>query len=727
MALRTTEGRKAQTSIIIILALAIFFAVVILFAWQRLAIEGPETGGVSELKTLLRERVEERIYTGTYETLELIGRQGGYLDIPSPSIDFGQGRVSYWQMCQHGFIPLLDNVTQDIGEGLKRYLNSWELEEFEGKDVLKQEINASDVEVVLSPRHIIARVWMHITIDGYKLDLPLEIDMDSDFLTLYNFASDFIQDNLEGRHLETFIASIFYHSYEDTDNIGNPNFLPNLGVLTECGQTIYKTWDEVARVISGMVGYSLGHIILWQNPPQESQRTFLKYFIPDVNGNQYPQYQVDFYPIGNLTQDNLQPSQNPVVITNSKVLHSVVPVCRKEYDVRYSWYQPVVVKFTDAVNYSFQFGIMPYIYQSAIGSCSVEMRWSHTENPCDTRNCQASIKALDSEGNPIEGVRINFGSCQIGKETDSQGIVEGGIPCGIAELNAYHQDYIYHYDIMGSSEIEDKTITLMEMPLLVTSFYNYQVSYEKEYCRYPDPFGGLSPGFEGTDCLQDMYCCNYRLDRDSAKDYVFVEFERQNPLPWELEKIYIGNVNSENETVSVKNIQYLPPGYYSTSSDFIETEKRGMTGLMEGGYELKEKPTTRDMYVNVPSYTFLPTFGFDTPGYEYYGERLLEVTSDCGIEHVTDGKPPEKCYIYTWCDKRTETRMIGYLQFEDFITLLSCNSGNKHLVLDPLLAECGLPSTGTSEDKVAKLEESCGKRVIFKTLPETGSKCDCRI
>ncbi|MCK4715096.1 MAG: hypothetical protein KAT35_05940, partial [Candidatus Aenigmarchaeota archaeon] len=294
MALRTTEGRKAQTSIIIILALAIFFAIVILFAWQRLAIEGPETGGVSELKRLLRERVEERIYTGAYETLETIGKQGGYLDIPSPSIYFGQGRVSYWQMCQHGFIPPLDNVTQDIGEGMKRYLNSWELEEFEGKQVLKQEINASDVEIILSPRHIIVRVWMHITIDGYKLDLPLEIDMDSDFLTLYNFASDFIQDNLEGRHFETFIASIFYHSYEDTDNIGNPNFLPNLGVLTECGQTIYKTWDEIARVIKGMVSYSLGHIVLWQNPPPEDQREFLKYYIPDVNGNQYSQYQVDF-------------------------------------------------------------------------------------------------------------------------------------------------------------------------------------------------------------------------------------------------------------------------------------------------------------------------------------------------------------------------------------------------------------------------------------------------
>ncbi len=727
MALKNTRGRKAQTSIIIILALAIFFAIVILFAWQKLVIEGPETGGIGGLKKLMRERVEERIYTGAYETLETIGRQGGYLNIPSPSIDFGKGEVPYWQMCQHGFIPSLDNVTQDIGEGLKRYLNTWEAEEFQGKQVLKQEMNASDVEVILSPRHVVIRVWMHITIEGYKLDLPLEIDMDSDFLTLYNFASDFIGDNLEGRHFETFIASIFYHSYEDTDHINNPNFLPNMGVLTECGQTIYKTWDEVKRVISGMVSYSLGHIVLWQDPPPESERTFLKYYMPDVNGNKYPQYQVDFFPIGNLTQDSLQPTQNPVVITNNKVLHSVVPVCRREYDVRYSWYQPLVVKFTDAVNYSFQFGVMPYIYQSAIGSCSVEMKWNHTENPCDIGNCQARIRVTDSDGNPIEGARANFGSCQIGKQTDSQGIVEGGIPCGVAELNVFHKEYIFHYDITGSGEIANKTVTLIEMPLLVTSFYNYPVSYKKEACPYPDPFQGLSSGFEGTNCLQDMYCCNYRLDRKAVKDYVFAEFERENPLPWELEKAYIGNVNSENETVSAVNIGYLPPGYYSTSSDFYEQEKKGITGVMEGEYELKEKPTTREVYVNAPSYTFLPTFDFDHPEYPYYRERLLEVMSDCEIDHVTDDKPPKQCHIYTWCDKKIERRIVWYLQYADFVHLYSCNSGNKRLVLDPLLTECGLGTEGTPEEKVAKLEEQCGKRVIFKTLPKTGTKCDCRI
>ena len=99
---------------------------------------------------------------------------------------------------------------------------------------------------------------------------------------------------------------------------------------------------------------------------------------------------------------------------------------------------------------------------------------------------------------------------------------------------------------MATVNKEDKTITLMEMPLLVTSFYNYPVSYEKEYCHYPDPFGGLSPGFEGIDCLQDMYCCNYQLDQEATRDYLFVEFERENPLPWELEKVYIGNMNSES-------------------------------------------------------------------------------------------------------------------------------------------------------------------------------------
>lgn len=715
---------SGQSSIIIVLAIVIFFIIVLTFAWQNFLLVGPpEPGSIGELKKLLRDAVEEKIYTGAYETLERIGGQGGYLDVPSPNIDFGLGKVSYWQICQHGFIPSLDNITRDIREGMKRYLNAWEIAEFEGKRVAKSEINSSDVEVVISPKTMVFRVWMHVSIEGYKLDLPLEVQMESSFLSLYSFARDFVEDNLEGRHFETFIASLFYHSYEDTDHISNPNFLPNMGVLTECGQTIYKTWDEVERVISGMVNYALTHIDLWQEPPPESERTFLDYYIPDLNGKRYPEYGVEFFPTGELTQDNLQPSQNPIVITNNKVLHRFVPACRKEYDVRYSWYQPLVVKFTDSVNYSFSFGVLPYIYKSAIGSCSAEVKWNHAENPCEAGNCQARIRVLDTDGNPVEGARASFGACQIGGETDSEGLVEGGIPCGIGELNIYHRNYIFHYDLVGSSEIQDKAITLVEMPLLITHFYKYPVSYEKGACHYSDPFQGYSPGFEGLDCLKDMLCCNYVLDREPARDYVVADFRREDPLPWELDEIYIGNMNPENKTVSAKGIQYLPPGNYSVSSELIDPGKKGTTGLMEGEYELREKPVTRDIYVNIPSYKFLPTFGFDLPEYAYYRERLLGLMSECGIGHVSDNSPPEQCRLYTWCERGVVTRpLLG-----DFVTLKSCTERNKHLVLDPLLEECGLPISGSPDEKVGILEERCGIRVRFKTPSGMERACNCMI
>ncbi len=577
---RERKGLKGQTEIIIILAIAIVSITIALIVSQTLV--KPEPANIANLKKLVKSDIERAVQNAAEETVIRIGRQGGYYNAPPNNINFAGSKVAYWGLCQKRFIPSLDRINEEIKLGLENRLKDFDFSPIKksyGKEIKIEPARRENIEVLIRDQDIAIDVYMKTSLEGFDLMQPYKINVPVSFRRAYDFASDFVQDNSKKRHLDIFISSLMYHT--------NPRFFPTLGMLSKCGDSIFRTRDDLEKAAEKIVDFAASKILLWQQPPigdgkrltfaemletvpeekrkeidavfaniTEEQREdliqyterlvnpppkdrkFLEYYIPDLNNKTYPDLEIKFHRGSEVSQKNFQPSQNAVSITNAKPLHQWIPFCLVGFDIEYSLNMPIVATVKSG-DFELNFGTLAYIDNNEIGNCDVIGNFTEIEDPCGDRKCPVKISVSDSGGTPIPDTKVSAGPCLLGL-TDQEGIVEAHSACGISELNVYNPQYGQFFDVVSMSDL-NKNVVLKKNPIVIFNFnkavvnapYPFTEAAHKEY----------NPGFQPR-TSDDRKTLEFPFAIDltpETADSISVTFEPKTQRPWNQIEIVVAN------------------------------------------------------------------------------------------------------------------------------------------------------------------------------------------
>ncbi len=522
---------KGQSHFLIIIGILIFVLVVIVFATQSNLIF-PTDAGSLELKKALAAEMENKIRNQALDTIQKIGKRGGYLESPQLSTEFSGEQVPYWQVCQKPIIPPLDTIKQNIKNDLQTKLNSNKASEFQGKGVVVSDVQ--NIEVVTRPDDTILRIWMPTRIENIELDQPYQIIVPLELGKAYDFASSFISDNSKNRHLSKFIASLLYHSYD--------RYLPTVGLLTKCGDNIILTYDQAKERVQNILNFATLNIRFWQQQPTNTD--YLSYYIPNIGGKTFEDLEISFRQTDSLDKNTFQSSMNPIVIVNSRNLYKVLPYCTKGYDIRYNIRPSFVASVKTKNNFEFNFGVMPFVKNSRVGLCSGVEDLVNIADTCSQAKCDAKVLVEGPNGSPVPGTKVLFSSCSLGK-TNEQGIAEGKVPCSISQLSAFNQEYLPFYDIKSSLDLKDTKITLRKGPPITIHFSKAFVETQ------------------ATSIFGVTKIDGYKITIDnSPTEHIFTEVIQREGSPWNTFETIITNNNPDTGLTESIMIDFLPTGKY---------------------------------------------------------------------------------------------------------------------------------------------------------------------
>ncbi len=530
---------KGQAEIVIVLAAIILVITLVTLVLQT----GLNPPDITNLASTFRDELNRKLYDGSFGVVKAVSEQGGILDPTASSTDFAGKKVQYWQVCENKAIPSLADIRKNIKAGVERLVNNLNINQFQGKAV---KLELKNLDVIIRNQDILVTLTLDTSLAGYTLDSVYEIRIPANLAEVYNFASDFVTDNSVNRHFERFLLPLFFKTDEKT--------LPTSGVLTKCGEIIFRTWDDIKQAVEKIRDYSFINTIFWQQGNDE-----FKYYLPTVNGKKYESLKINFFG-GDLTKANLQLPRNPITIINSKIFTVLTPFCVKDYRVDYSMNSPVIVSVGGTTDYNFKFAILPFIENNKIGKCSVQEDFANQADVCIEGKCEVNLKVFDQQNNPVPETEISFGSCYIGK-TDIRGQVKGKVPCGISELNVYNPKYFYSNQITSARSIP-QNITLGKISPVNIHFYRGDTNIKIT-----------------ADLIGNKHISQKITSIETGQilgDYIFATFKPKNSFPWSQKEFVISNAGLNKSVVVSQLVDYLPPDNYTVE---ITTQKKGTLSI----------------------------------------------------------------------------------------------------------------------------------------------------
>ena len=611
---------KAQAEIVIVLAVIILMVFVVGFALQ-IGLKAPD---ITNLASVFRDEVSKRLYDGSLGVVKTVSAQGGFLDPKQNVVEFSGNSVPYWQVCQNKFIPSLADIRKNIKAGIEKFVNGLEIKDFQGKQAY---ISLKNSDVIIRNQDILVTLTLETKLAGYELDPVYEIRIPANLAELYAFASDFVEDNSVNRHLERAIIYSFFSADEKA--------FPTAGALTRCGDSIFRTWDDLKGAAEKIIRYSLGNIVFWNSSSEQS-----KYYIQNINnGKTYPEIGIKFSS-SKLTKENFQPSINPVSIINSKTIHLFVPECVKNYAIGYTLNSPIVTS-VGSQDYSFSFAVLPFIDNNKIGKCSLQENLSYADDPCLEGKCDASVSVVDQNNQPLPGTTVSFGICPIGK-TGPNGQAKGKVPCGISELNVYNPAYEYFNEITNSKGLLEKTVLLKKIPTINVHFY--KGDYNREFvelvgARFPTENVEIKTYPTSADTIIAIFRSK---DGQQSKEFM------------------LSNIDFNGSTISSQLVDYLPPNNYTVE---IQTSKKGqllyevceskLLGLIEDCstesadvvfigkvlYNFNVDETTKDIYIT----SLIPGENIVNGGKVDWDYTSAIPNFDSCLQVISTKKPVESC------------------------------------------------------------------------------------
>lgn len=653
--------RKGQVEFIIVLGIIFIISIVGYYAFQS-GVFNPSLAPVSvrNQQELVSNMVNDIVRQGVDETLRVMETHGGYLTIDIlenqsytdvEGVVFLGGGVPYWQMCENDLSPERSQITDWFELGIKIYIENHinEIKEMFGKNV---SFNLSELSVsadILNPPYdrIDVSVFLPTSVQGYPMQQPYyTISVPTKFGYILDFAKDYSRESASERFMEVFTIASIYLSWN----------LPTVGILTQCGETIYLTPDELAYHLQEVVIYTITHILWWQPMPVDPTAT-KTYSIESVNGRAYRDLDIEFF----LPDGFKLESPDHILLTNNAIVFSAmspfkIPQCISAYDQKYSVDYPVIIRVYDWLSgYSFNFASEVFVDNMDPGRCG-DIGPPGVAH-CGDLLCSARIKVEDGLGNIIEGAQVLFGDCLVGY-TGPDGVAEGQISCSVENLSIYYKPSEYSFfnqprvanNVNGTYVIHRKPkLTMNLYRVYIDSHfvpgvfppYIYHVCSVGEAEHYllgnfisnPDEYTitNIDPDSVPPSCGQGENCENCfggdTIDCEGSSERAECQ-ERVNDC----------RACSQQCLSNVLNpitVDYIPAGTYTMDMELLNQHTLRISGGSRSTQDVPELDST--WYVHIPSRGELSSISDSDKE-----ELASYMRSACGINPVENVQQPGK-------------------------------------------------------------------------------------
>jgi hypothetical protein len=700
--------RKGQMEFVVIIGIILVVVIVAVVALRGGSLlPNPVPQGVYEEQREVSESIKGITRNAADQALRTIMLHGGYLDDDTvsnvviddvPNVKFMLRDVAYWQQCSSTMYPDLRDIRTWIEASIRKDL-------LEGLDYLellygnRTEFDRSglivDVNVLgvnaFEPDMVEVTVRLPTSVRGYGLpgDLyPYKVWIDSKFGRIYAFARDFSDASASERYFDTFtIAAIYFSQSLEGTHVK----LPTFGVLTNCGEILHRSPNDINRYLLESVEYVMAATNWWELMPVDFSQP-KAFAIQDLGGSRYPDLEIQSL----LVDDFMFSTSDSVFVTNFRMpKHGPfsIPVCTEVYNKGYDFSYPFVLRIRDPyTGYYFNFASMVGVQDRGDGpmepgECGISQEPTAA---CDMLHCYGSVKVTDSSGMPLQGAFVSYQDCPLG-ETGPAGIVQGPVACGTGEMYVYHsKEYEFLTRIVGSSEL-NQTFAVVLNPVRSITVHFREVDIGRSgFYMTQDMITG-DPVRNDIDCKACPGQC--RIQTETLQDcristvergHAFADFDNDRMLlpvtnvvdiptgcrdnRTECERCDELMVGIEEETdldvldeardvcracalaclgstADSVNVDYLTLGYeydvdarmHDPANDFW------ITGGFKDSFNLETNVT--ELYVYIPRRSgdreFHEEFNMEDPE----KECLAEALKSCGIEPVSPGPYPTRALV----------------------------------------------------------------------------------
>jgi hypothetical protein len=721
-------AKKAQAEFIVIAGIVILALVVVYYAFSGEFQPSNVPQGVFERQKAVQESFLSMARKGADNTLNVMETHGGYptqellgegnYETPSFAVFMEEG-VPYWARCQNNLTPSRDDMTRWFRLSMEHYIQT-HMNEITGTyknasfDLSKLSVS---VNILSSPNKIEITVNLPTKVDGYAVQNPLypyKISLDSKLGEIYDFAGDFSKAQSSKRFLEVYTTASIYMSKYAADGHAK---LPTGGFLLDCGETVYRTPDQISSYLKEIAEYVVTQMLWWQNMTTDKSKPKLYAVNKEIMDREYRDLEINMY----LPDDFSFNTQGTIVAKNNKRAFTspmwTASDCFGVYSMGYAVSYPVIVRVKDPLSgYYFNFAVLVFVDKSGSRMIPGKCEDIHTiEDACKDVACSARIKVTDEAGRPIQGAVATFGECGIGY-SDSSGVIQGNIKCGTDELNIYRNSSYDYYNQNVSSSSINGTYILSSIANITANFKRVTISEQ-----------GI-----GQNLIK-------KCVMGKVTDYAFVDFV-SGDKPY-----MITNIDSEsvpencvdedcldqcqasmdiaqcsqcasncmgNVLDSVIN-DFIPAGIYDTNATMMGMSIMKETGGFITPYALKTSVKT--IYINIPE---------SSPVYQIsVASKLLLAQSlrECQIEPISESAYPKTTIVISctcenlkavWEDVKTGcTPDIGNL-------FCTCPSGTA------FSAGCGKPCGG---QYLPDCITCCNLEQIKQQVQGWISSCDTRV
>jgi hypothetical protein len=474
---------KAQMELIVIAGLILVFVVVAFYAMGGLNLGvSPVPAAVYEEQKDVAATLDNVVREAAGLALERLESQGGYAGGPgAKTVTFRGQEILMWGFCQNPAPPSSASLRQQL-EG---YIEGRIRQSLAGLSGLYArnvsfDAGALSVQADITDTQVMVTVGLPTEVGGYAMQSPLypyKVVVPSDLGRIYRFARDYVMQNSNsvmsspgfGRFMETYTIGALYFSAADPKR---QHVIPTTGILTECGDAIHRSPNEIDMRMKEAVEFVLSHMLWWQNLPVAPSGPKVP-AIQSVSGNVYHDLRPELYLPDGFAFDLGQ----YVHLTNLRFAHSgspmPVPICINRFHVGYDVPYPYVVSVRDDLTGNdFNFAVYAYVEDRNgfmyPGECNESIILSGGQPPCEHTGCSASMTVRDGGSRPVQGASVSFGGCGLGV-TDDSGSASGEIGCGEAGLVIYKAGYDAYVANVTPSGV-NATFTLLRLPNVTMRF-----------------------------------------------------------------------------------------------------------------------------------------------------------------------------------------------------------------------------------------------------------------
>lgn len=191
------KRKKAQVTIILIIAIVIVGILIVFFAFREKIIPKPESKipEISQINVILEECIEQR----AIDAIMLVGLQGGYTNIQINNIKLGDFNVAYGLYKNQNTLAPLSIIENEISNYIRLTISSCiEDQEFPQLIIFQEQpestvkIKQDFIEISANLPLSIIKEDKSVTLDNkYKIEIPIR------FSKIHETANNIIQKHLE--------------------------------------------------------------------------------------------------------------------------------------------------------------------------------------------------------------------------------------------------------------------------------------------------------------------------------------------------------------------------------------------------------------------------------------------------------------------------------------------------------------------------------------------------